>query len=705
MNIRTYTIILTYFMAAIGITALSLVETIEPSFTATVTAIAALSVYFNLTGRRLIPKLLWNLLAFLILLFFIADYAFISKSLIVSSARFAAALFVIKLFDLKTNRDYLLAYVLVFFELLAAAGSTVNILFFVCLSLFVVGGIWAMIIFNIKKDWHEGITLLGANDRGISPLAASDPPGAIFGLTFFFFVLASSAAAVLMAFLMFFMMPRMELGFFERKTANTLKVSGFSDKVDIGDIGSVKTDSTIVMRVEVKGGAPIEFMRMRGAALERYDGKSWTRTLRYGASYGGITPVKKDAVGRFETGKKTKGMIEQNILLEPLETDVIFAASFPVIVEGKFPTLLSDQSGTLSLPAPPYSRLEYKAWSSPGARVEEYLSVPDKFLDVAALEGDPSWGAIKKLALEITKGFRSDAAKAAAIERYLKANYGYTLSPETGQVGHPPVGSTPLEDFLFYTKAGYCEHFATAMAVMLRAVGIPSRLVTGFVQGDWNQLGGYFIIRQENAHSWVEAYVKGARGYSPAGWTTFDPTPSAGLGSYTRPSTLSLYLDLIRWKWNRNVVHYTFGDQRRFAMAVEDKLFHLTRILKNAFKTQLLTGKDGITPFKGLTSLVAVSVAAALLFAALRLSRSKGKAVKTPLFYLEMQRMLRRKGFVRRPDETPLEFSNRVENNHVTELTWTFQRIRYGSAAEMPASEKIKKTLAGLKNDLSGLKP
>ncbi|MBI5971148.1 MAG: DUF3488 domain-containing protein [Deltaproteobacteria bacterium] len=683
MNISSYTIILTYFMTAIGVTAISLVETIEPSFTAAIATGAAFSVYFNVTKRPPIPKWLWNFLAVVLLVFFIADYAYISMSLIVSSARFLAAIFVFKLFDLKTNRDYLMAYVLVFFELLAAAASTVSIMFFALLSLFVVGGIWAMIIFNVKKDWQR------ANCGGKTP--PGEPPGAIFGLPFFFFVLASSVAAVLTAFIMFFMMPRMELGFFERKTANAIKVLGFSDKVDLGEIGAVKTDSTIVMRVEVKGEASREFMRLRGAALERYDGKSWTRTMKH------ITSVKKDALGRFETGKKSKGMFEQNILLEPLETDVIFAASFPAVIEGKFPVLMNDRSGSLFVPAPPYTRLEYKAWSSPGMRVEDSPRDMSSFLDVSALSEDPSWGAIKRLALEITNGKGDDAAKASAIERYLKANYRYTLNPETGK------GKIPLEDFLFYTKAGYCEHFATAMTVMLRAVNIPSRLVTGFVQGDWNRLGGYFIIRQENAHSWVEAYVKDAGGY---GWTTLDPTPSAGFGSYTQPSTLSLYFDLIRWKWNRNVVHYTFSDQRKLAMVIEGRLHLFVSALKNLYTTQAFRHAtqafrpDSIRA-KAL-SYVAVSVviAAAIFFAALRLSRSKGKTAKTPLFYLEMQRMLRRKGIVRKTWETPLEFSERVDNSRVTEITWAFQRIRYGGAAETPSLDAIKKALEGLKKDL-----
>ncbi len=682
MNIGTYTIILTYFMAAIGITAVSLVETIEPSFTVAVASAAALSVYFNLAGKRPLPKLLWNFLAVLILVFFIADYAFVSKSLIVSSARFLAVLFVFKLFDLKTNRDYLMAYALVFFELLAAAASTVSILFFALLCLFVVGGIWAMIIFNVRKDWAAANPAHG----GMTP--SQEPPGAIFGLTFFFFVLVASVAAVLASFMMFFLMPRMELGFFERKTANTLKVSGFSDKVDLGDIGSVKTDPTVVMRVEVKGGRQAEFMRMRGAVLETYDGKTWKRRMRRAVS------LPKDAVGRFTAGEKKKGMFEQNILLEPLDTDVLFAASYPAVIEGRFPALLGDPSGTLSLPAPPYSRLEYKAWSSPGARIEEDMSSLDVFLDVSALENDPSWGPVRKLALEITKGIPGDAAKAAAIERYLKANYGYTLSPETGK------GKTPLEDFLFYTKVGYCEHFATAMAVMLRAAGVPSRLVTGFALGDWNPLGGYFIIRQENAHSWVEAYVKGEGGKT--GWTTYDPTPSAGLGSYTRPSTIFLYLDLIRWKWNRNVVHYTFGDQRRIAMVLEGKLYLLTTSLKNAFWSQQGAGKGDYSHLGGLTLPVAVAIlaAAALVFAALRLAGLKGKTAKTPQFYLEMQRMLGRKGIVRRRNETPLEFSDRVGNGFVTDLTWSFHRTRYGNAGD-PAPDTIKKALEGLKNDLS----
>ena len=113
---------------------------------------------------------------------------------------------------------------------------------------------------------------------------------------------------------------------------------------------------------------------------------------------------------------------------------------------------------------------------------------------------------------------------------YLRRNFRYTLK----LTGTP--GRDPLAHFLFETRAGHCEYFASAMAVMLRAIGIPSREVNGFLPGEYNDLGGDYIVRASDAHSWVEAYFPGS------GWITFDPTPPApdsGYGLFDRDEHVS----------------------------------------------------------------------------------------------------------------------------------------------------------------------
>ncbi|MBI5561829.1 MAG: DUF3488 domain-containing protein [Deltaproteobacteria bacterium] len=673
MNLTVYTIILTYAMAVIGIAAASLVEGISPAFAALLGAAAAASLALNLRGRRTLPKWLWNVLAALILLLFLADYAAISKSLLVSASRFLAILTVLKLFDLKKNRDHLITYCLVFFQMLAAAASTVSISFIVILGLFVVGGIWAMIIFNIRRDWH------------IANPQAQEPGGMIFGARFLGFVIAAAFSTIALTFVFFFLMPRAGLGFLERKSANTLKTTGFSDIVDLGDLGALKTDPTVVMRVGIAGRMPARLIHFRGAQLDHYDGRTWSRRVKL--SY----PAGKDRSGRFFAGPGEGQLLEQEIVLEPLDTDVLFAASNPVYIDGKFQSMRVDQSGSLYLPSPPYSRLEYRAWSDITHPRPEYGQIPDEYKDLGFLDADPEAQRIRELAARVTEEARTERGRAVAIEGFLKTSFAYSLNPaHTG-------GKTPIDDFLFYGKQGYCEHYASAMVIMLRAANVPSRLVTGFLQGDWNGFGNYFVVRQEHAHSWVEAYVDGA------GWETFDPTPGQGLQSYTAPSAFWMYMDMIRWRWNRNVVHFTFNDQVRIAVAIDRYLHSLYDPLRKIYLREKIHRAAG----RGSRALP-IAVAAAAIFIVLavaasiilRRRKTTGRQARTPAFYAEMTRILRRRGMERGQGETPLEFARRVGRAEVTEITSAHEAERYaGASLGEPELEKVRNGLAALRKD------
>lgn len=661
MKFSYYIIAVTYFMAALGLSAISLVEEISAPFLIVMSSAATFSLILNLGKKELIRGAAWNVLAAAIFIFFISDYLFISESLIASASRFLTILLALKLYDLKKNRDYLIVFLLVFFQILASAASTVSPVFFLILSLFVIGIIWAMIIFNIKKDLQDSAH-------------GSELPKMVFGLPFFFSIIAISAVSLVMTFMLFFILPRMGIGFFERKTANTLKVSGFSDRVDLGTIGPVKQDSTIIMRVELKGKAPTDILYFRGTVLDTYDGFSWNKKVKDN------TLIRRGYDGVFRLTKHNGRLLEQNILLEPLDTEVFFAASMPVFVDGMFSSIWTDGTGSMHLPSPPYSRIEYKAWSAVNA------PIPDKFVkaqyaDASYLNSSKEGKKIIELASDITKGLSTDEEKAVSIEKYLRSNYKYTLNPAQGK------GESPLEDFLFYSKEGYCEHYATAMTIMLRALNIPSRLVTGFVQGEWNSYGNYFIIRQQDAHSWVEAYIDGK------GWVRFDPTPPSGIASLNKPMAVTLYLDMLRWKWNRYVIHYSFTDQQKLAKTVEGRSKNIFEKLRSSFNIQKPKGAQY------LLSVLAVIIAIALTTAVFwKLIGLKSKKAKTPPFYIETLKVLKRKGISRAPQETPLEFALRTGNSNVRLITEAFHKERYGDV------ELAHEELEGVKTALKELK-
>ena len=139
--------------------------------------------------------------------------------------------------------------------------------------------------------------------------------------------------------------------------------------------------------------------------------------------------------------------------------------------------------------------------------------------------------------------------KAIALEGYLRSRYAYTLD----LAGKP--GKDPLAYFLFQKRAGHCEYFASAMAVMLRTLGIPSREINGFLPGEYNSLGGDYIVRASDAHSWVEAYFPGN------GWVVFDPTPAAIETPPGMFSRLALIADWLELTWNEWIVNYDFAHQ------------------------------------------------------------------------------------------------------------------------------------------------
>jgi hypothetical protein len=166
---------------------------------------------------------------------------------------------------------------------------------------------------------------------------------------------------------------------------------------------------------------------------------------------------------------------------------------------------------------------------------------------------------VRELAETITRGEPTALGKARALERYLSSHYRYTLNLESGGA------ESPLDDFLFRSRAGHCEYFSTAMAVMLRTMGVPSRNVTGFLGGTYNRYGRFYEVHQGDSHSWVEAWDP------QQGWVTFDPTPAVGEVPLYRRGVLAevdAMIEAARVRWRRYIVDFDLKDQTRIAQEV-----------------------------------------------------------------------------------------------------------------------------------------
>lgn len=661
MKFSTYALIITYVMTALGVAAIWLIDSTEPSFLVLTSSFILLSLIFNVWGERSFPRRIWNILAAAILVFFVFDYMMISTSLIVSATRFVTVLLVLKLFDLKRNRDYLIVFALIFFQLLATAASTVSPLFLLILTLYIIGGIWTMIIFSIKSDFYATHGKL-------------EIPQNIFGAPFFISIIVVSAASLIMTFLLFFIIPRMGVGLYEQKPSDAVKVSGFSESVVLGSMGEIKKDSTVIMRVmplTARTGGPLY---VRGATLDHYDGVAWSEKLR-------DRTLMRNPNGIFRLGHTDGEVFEQKIQLEPLDTEVLFGAPHIVSIEGSFRNLWADSTGTVRLASPPYERIEYKVGSVVTPLKATGGKVPPEYLELEFLKNSPEKVRVEELAQKIIGNRTTDLQKAVAVEAYLNGNYKYSLDPAR----NPDKG--PIEDFLFYSKEGFCEHYASSMAILLRTLGIPSRIVTGFLPDEWNSFGDYYIVRAQDSHSWVEAYIKGV------GWKTFDPTPPPTGGPVFRASMASHYVDLLRWRWNRYIVLFTAGDQQRMGRSLGSGTSGLFANLKKKIKSK--------TAFKGPQGYLLLALAAALtvlLAWMLRRSLFRKKKSRVPGYYTEMLRAVEKRGLKKRPDETALEFANRADRAGVHAITEAYQAERYGNIALSAAEEfRVKEALEALK--------
>ena len=154
---------------------------------------------------------------------------------------------------------------------------------------------------------------------------------------------------------------------------------------------------------------------------------------------------------------------------------------------------------------------------------------------------------IADLARQVTSAATNNYDRATAIQNYLRDNFRYTLDPSAIEP------KDPIDSFLFKSKSGYCEYFAASMAVMLRTLNIPSRLVNGFQTGSYNRIGKDFVVRARDAHSWVEVY------FPNYGWITFDPTPADP--NPIRAGAWDDYVDALNLFWSEWIVNYDFSHQ------------------------------------------------------------------------------------------------------------------------------------------------
>ena len=617
---------------------------------------------------------LWNVLligAFVILL---VDLILVSRDILQAGIHFLVVLLGIKLLTLQQRRDYRHVYAISLMAILASAALTTDAWFIPIFLLYLLAAVWTLLLYHLTQEDGESPSVV--------PYASTAACHTTFPsrITHRFFWLTNGTAVmtIAMTLTIFFLIPRIGAGMLQKTSGEALRTTGFSDRVDLGTMGSIKQDPQVVMRVELPDQSPAEFDRfyLRGLAYDQYNGQSWshsgTRRRSLSIEADGTFLARPAGSRRSDS---PSGTIRQDILLETLDTTVLFATPFAELVTGEFLTLQADSMGGLHLSFPPSSRIRYSVTSqSPRLNTDEQsasiLTYPDSIRSYY-LQVPVGSEQVADLAHRVSQQAITPFGKTKAIQQHLMANYRYSLEINTETLSHP------LEEFLFKRKTGYCEHYATAMVVMLRTIGIPARLVTGFLATEWNEYGGYFTVRQRDAHAWVEVY------FPHSGWITMDPTPTINTtGASTRWESVRRLGESLRLQWDRLFVRYSGKDQlavmhgmREGGDALRERVIRwgtlLSAPINHVFSRLMHVARTFQPGMLGLATAVIV-VGLALLLLTLRDRISLWATTHLPTshpqlaiaqLYTRMVRTVEGQGVSKPPSATASEFVRLVEQD------------------------------------------
>ncbi len=486
----------------------------------------------------------WNA-ALLLVLGAKAITAFLFDADVVASAiEFAGLLQLSRLASRRSAAEYRHIAALGFLHLIAATILSTDIEYGVLFFGFVVATPWMLALTHFRGEIEDAA---GPGPEGAATVRAMLESRGVVGARFLLGIASLSIPLFAVTAGLFLVFPRVGMGFLSFGVEHGQSVTGFGEDVRLGGFGTIRDDPTVVLRVIppdlAPGAPPSARFRLRGTSFDRYEGGTWTRTHDAGRRLLGTTE-------RFEIARSPEPRAPTRaigVVLNALDQPVLFLPEGTVAIEIA-PRMVQGLPVARRLVARRGLDVRYDdgdgldvvytAIVTAGGRgIVEPLDPAERARYLAL---PPGQERIAALAREVAGDAADPAVAAARLEAYLRDSgaFGYSLAqPDTR-------GRDPLEVFLFDARRGHCEYFSSALAVMLRALGIPARNVTGFLGGELNPYGGYYALRNGDAHSWVEAYVGGA-------WVTYDPTPPAPRAAAARASIggVRALLDALRVRW------------------------------------------------------------------------------------------------------------------------------------------------------------
>jgi len=584
-----------------------------------------------------------------------------------------------------------------FAQILASTNLTTDLRFGIIITAFCVVAIYFVLLLYMKG---------AASEAGSTTVDLSEAEKTPQGLLVFSLVLAICMLPLSLGF--FYSMPRLRYALIARgnpvdsleRMRRARQRTGFTRTVALGTFGRVQEDQTLALRVEVPSthGQPLERnVRWRNGALNIYDGAAWGSSrglFRYydgrrwrvaDKNTGTIYPQRNhlfitDDVYSGKTPEqldKDPNLLKQVIYLEIPFSENLFAAGEIKAIQGPFyygvdrDFNTSFSIGNRSALPDLISYTVYSFTKEPTPEQLRKISEKDleeftqnesysDYVRTSFLQLPTSLNPqIRRLAHDLTKDVDSPYDKIRAIQQFLESRYKYSLDLVK------PIADDPLYDFLFVSRTGHCEYFATAMTVMCRCIGIPARLARGFQQGEWNNTGEFYEVRQKDSHAWTEVL------FPQYGWVEFDPSPRATADEYfeARRSRLSRWFSKrllqLQILWRQNVIGYNESRRLRLFGVIKDFLWAMPKYFMKAID-RIAQAMSEIS----LTGLVLIFVLLAMLAAffgvskkyRIRLMPKPGTSVFSRRkangaeFYGKMLKLLEKRKIVRPANITPLEF-------------------------------------------------
>jgi protein-glutamine gamma-glutamyltransferase len=480
------------------------------------------------------------------------------------------------------------------------------------------------------------------------------------------------------ALLLFVLFPRLA-GPLWGLPSDHMAQTGLSESMEPGQISELSLSDNVAFRVDFDGAIPpARELYWRGPVLSRFDGHAWTAgSFQFG---GELAPVGKAA-------------ISYTVTLEPSNRAWLFALELPAgLPRADDGTRASEQGAAIAF----LTRDQQLLSRSPIAQPLRYVQ---RSVLGSSYPGNPQFEASANLRLpdhgssrtrafarELRERYPDDRQLIGAVLQWFnRENFVYTMSA-------PLMTEDVSDEFLFDTRRGFCEHYASAFVVLLRAAGIPARVVTGYQGGTMNPRGGYMIIRQSDAHAWAEALVAGR-------WQRFDPTAAVapsrieiGLGAALPAGervpflsrldsswlkTMELAWDAINHDWRRNVVGFNYDRQR--------SLWREWRL-------------DGLAPWQVVALGAAALFAWAALLASWLLFRRRRQEWALVLWD-DLCRRLARAGLPRHVHEGPVAFAQRAAHRWpqfaiaFAAIGQSFSTLRYGATAAPRERDALVATL------------